>query len=72
MPDPNLIQPVVISHKINKETWEHLQMNGDKMINNFGRVIMKSKGYINDDIQFVSAELYHNDTTYQILNKVYI
>lgn len=72
MPNSKLTQPIVISHNINKETWEHLQMNGEKMINNFGKVIMKSKGIIQDDIQFVSAELYHSDKTYQILNKVYV
>lgn len=72
MSKPLINEPIVISHNINKETWEHLQMNGEKMINNFGKVIMKSKGIIQDDIQFVSAELYHSDKTYQILNKVYV
>ena len=72
MPDSNIREPIVINHKINKETWQHLQLNGDRMINNFGRVIMKSPGYIQDDVQFVSAELYQNNDTYQILNKIYV
>ena len=70
MPDP-VKEPIIISTKVNKETWLHLQMNGDKMIHNFGKVIMKSKGYIEDDLQFVSAELYQNGDNYHVLNKIY-
>ena len=59
-----------IKHKINKETWMHLQMNGIKMINNFGRVMMKSKGYIVRDDQFVFALLEHQDDNYYIVSSI--
>ena len=70
MSDPNndlIFDPKFIKYKINKETWQHLQMNEDRILQNFGRVTMKSKGYIERDDQFLHASLSQQDNNYYLL-----